>query len=154
MAEQTGSYNDLKDALGLPVDDPTPDPAQNADPTPDPTPAPTPRPTPNPTPSPTPAPTPLPTPAPTVCVPQILIDFDDFNDSTFDGWVNGKVDSTNPTFTPFLGRYIGDDPPPMKEYDVPTDADSVIVMFDCNWLLLFFVMLVVFLDVVHLSLKG
>ena len=91
----------------------------------------------------TPVPTtPAPTPGPTLetaapgtdeCRASEVIFEDDFEDSTFEGWVNPLV-SELPSFSSFLGRYYnetsGPDLDPWKVFTVPKDAVKVLVEFD------------------------
>ena len=78
------------------------------------------------------APTPRPTQRPTArgnCIPTQRIVDEDFEDGSLAGWSNGKIDY-DPGFTKFLGRFVKDDPDPVKEYPVNPGALTVTVEFD------------------------
>ena len=83
-------------------------------------------------PVPTSPPAPKPTPAPTnvgECVPARIAVTEDFEDGSLDGWTNGKIDY-DPGFSTFLGRFVKNDPDPMKEYDVNRWAIVVVLEFN------------------------
>ena len=75
-----------------------------------------------------------------VCLPSEVVAFEDFEDSSLTGWVNGRLDFDS-GLTKFLGRYDSDDEhdseDPVKYYFVPQDASHLTVEVDFyeidNW---------------------